>query len=61
MVEERLRGRAVGLNNGHMDNVVHNKNVPGINSIHDLIKTNQQKIPKVSYANIVRNNFYAHK
>ena len=50
----------VGLNNGHTANVVHNAHVTGLDPIRDLLKTNQEKIPKVFYANIVRNNLQAH-
>ena len=45
----------VVLNNIHTGNAVHNKSIPGLNSMHVLLKTNQEKIPKLSYANIVPN------
>ena len=52
--------KSVLLNNGHTNNAVYNKHRRGIDSIRELLNTNEQKIPKVSYADVVRTKLQAH-
>ena len=50
----KVSHECAGLTNSHTANALHNKYVTGLSSVRDSTNTNEQKIVKVSYADIVR-------